>query len=443
MTANQSDTTNDVDCKTLDKKLMMGYQGWFVCPNDGSPPNRWWHWFGDPPNQSNLTVDMWPDRTELGDGEAFPTGMTCPNGTQATLYSAYNVATINRHFAWMQEYGLDGVMLQRFVCDVGSSSDTAFRDFRNRVATNVKTSAETHHRAFCIMYDITGSNEDTLVQDLKDDWAYLVNTLEITTSAYYLNHNGKPLLAIWGLGFNGSPGTPTQADEIIAHFKDNKLTILGGVPTHWRSPSDTDSDAKTDPDWAHVYTSFNVVSPWSVGRYTNEAEADKFMKKQIKPDLELLSSRSIDYMPVVFPGFSFRNAATLRSQSIQHPLNEIPRKGGRFWWRQVYNAIKAFNDNDAGYAMIYAAMFDEVDEGTAMFKLVADKQDLPNEAQEDLVYLNIDGENLRSDHYLWLANQGRQMLRGETALTPNMPKRDQTTPLRGLSRARSLSNRRS
>jgi hypothetical protein len=74
-------------------------------------------------------------------------------------------------------------------------------------------------------------------------------------------------------------------------------------------------------------------------------------------------------------------------------------------------------------------MFDEVDEGTAMFKLVADKQGLPNEAQEDLVYLNIDGENLRSDHYLWLANQGRQMLLGKTTLTPNMPTRDLLTPL--------------
>ena len=61
LTVSQTDT-NDADFfKTLDKKLMMGYQGWFACPGDGSPPNRWWHWFGDPPNQSTLTVDMWPE----------------------------------------------------------------------------------------------------------------------------------------------------------------------------------------------------------------------------------------------------------------------------------------------------------------------------------------------------------------------------------------------
>ena len=32
-----------VDPSTLDRKLMMGYQGWFACPGDGSALNRWVH----------------------------------------------------------------------------------------------------------------------------------------------------------------------------------------------------------------------------------------------------------------------------------------------------------------------------------------------------------------------------------------------------------------
>ena len=71
--------------------------------------------------------------------------------------------------------------------------------------------------------------------------------------------------------------------------------------------------------------------------------------------------------------------------------------------------------------MIYCAMFDEVDEGTAMFKLVADKQDLPTQSQDRLVYLNIDGEILRSDWYLQVADQGGKMLRGEIKLTRSLP----------------------
>jgi hypothetical protein len=143
------------------------------------------------------------------------------------------------------------------------------------------------------------------------------------------------------------------------------------------------------------------------------------MRKHIKPDLDTLSSRGIDYLPVVFPGFSYWNKGR---HSPDHPLNEIPRNGGRFWWRQVYNAISA------GCSMIYGAMFDEVDEGTAMFKLVADQRDLPTQAQDRLVYLNIDREaltgdlkNLTSDRYLWLTDQGGKMLRHEIDLTPKMP----------------------
>jgi hypothetical protein len=34
-----------VDPATLNRKLMFGYQGWFLCPQDGSPVNRWIHWF--------------------------------------------------------------------------------------------------------------------------------------------------------------------------------------------------------------------------------------------------------------------------------------------------------------------------------------------------------------------------------------------------------------
>jgi hypothetical protein len=353
--------------------------------------------------------------SELRDAEVFSTGWTRSSGTQATLYSAYKPATIDRHFAWMQEHDLDGVMLQRFVCDL---HDEGFRDFRNQVAANVKAGAEAHSRAFCIMYDITGSNEVTLLHDLKDDWAYLADTLKIADSQQYLHHNGKPLIAIWGLGFSDRPGTAAQANEIISHFKNNQLTVLGGVPTHWRTPGDPNSDAKPGLGWAEVYTSLDVVSPWSVGRYSNEAESDSFMRRQIIPDLNMLSSRGIDYMPVVFPGFSFWNKG---GHQIEGQLNKIPRNAGRFWWQQVYNAIKAFKEVKAKNTMIYGAMFDEVDEGTAMFKLVANRQDLPVQAQDDLVYLSIDGESLRNDYYLWLADQGGKMLRGEIQLTAKVP----------------------
>ena len=46
---------------------------------------------------------------------------------------------------------------------------------------------------------------------LTNDWLYLVNTQKVTNSSAYLRHRGKPVVAIWGFGFNGRSDTPQQA----------------------------------------------------------------------------------------------------------------------------------------------------------------------------------------------------------------------------------------
>ena len=69
--------------------------------------------------------------------------------------------------------------------------------------------------------------------------------------------------------------------------------------------------------------------------------------------------------------------------------------------------------------MLYQAMFDEMDEGTAMLKLAPTSAQLP--AQGTFVPLNIDGQTLPSDWYLRLADQATRMLRGEIPLQSPMP----------------------
>jgi hypothetical protein len=449
--------TNKVDGNTLEGKLMMGYQGWFGCNGDGSEAN-WWHWSLDNsiPNSSNLSTDMWPDVTELGSSEVFPTGMTYLNLTQASLYSAYIGSVVDRHFAWMEAYGLDGVMLQRFVCDL---HDQRFKDFRDKVASNVKAAAQAHGRVFCIMYDITGCNGTSLVEDIEKDWQHLVSDdLKITDSTSYLKHKGKnglkPLLAIWGLGFTDRPGTASQANQLITDLKTGvtvgyQVALLGGVPTNWRTPGTSGGDSKPnedpgakpgDPTWLDVYKSFDVLSPWSVNRYSYDRSptkmgANDFLNNLIVPDLRELLGSEVEYMPVVFPGYSTKNQGR---KDPDRTLNEVPRLGGRFWWRQVYNAVEIAKCN-----MIYGAMFDEVNEGTAMFKLIADQKGLPQQAASELVPLNVPGEspgNLKSDYYLWLAGETNKRLRNGTKFTSNMPTRPQPSLFR---RALSLVRRRS
>ena len=59
------------------------------------------------------------------------------------------------------------------------------------------------------MYDLSGLNrsgEDCSL--LIEDWKYLVDSLQVTNQKglhTYLFHNGKPLVAIWGLGFPDRP----------------------------------------------------------------------------------------------------------------------------------------------------------------------------------------------------------------------------------------------
>jgi hypothetical protein len=58
--------------------------------------------------------------------------------------------------------------------------------------------------------------------------------------------------------------------------------------------------------------------------------------------------------------------------------------------------------------MLYGAMFDEVDEGTAMFKVAASPRDAPSDVP--LVTLDEDGEHLPSDWYLRLAREAQKAL---------------------------------
>jgi len=391
----------EVDATTMTGKLLMGYQGWFACPGDGSASSGWIHWFrSQNPVATNATVDFWPDVSELDSDELFSTSMTYPNGAPAKLYSAYNAKTVLRHFKWMRDNHLDGVFLQRFSSGVSDASTFARM---NKVADNVRAGADAYRRVFATMYDISGHPTNTLVSALTNDWLFLANTLQITDSSRYLRHNGKPVVAVWGFGFSGRQDTPQQAQAVINFFKNAGLTVMGGLPTYWRT---LNNDAQSDPAWAPVFRSFDIISPWSVGRYGDVAGADSFRRNLILPDLAEAASHGREYMPVIFPGFSWFNL-------IGGPLNQIPRNGGMFYWKQAYNAKLS------GCNMIYGAMFDEVDEGTAMYKLSPTANELP--AQGSFVPLNIDGDTLPSDWYLRLAREASRMLRGDIPLQSTIP----------------------
>lgn len=395
-----------VDPSTMDHKLLMGYQGWFYCQGDAANMG-WVHWFnGNTPSTDAFRVDMYPDMRELGADEKCKTDMHLPNGQVAYLYSALNPITTNRHFEWMNDYGIDGVFLQRFVSEIANPVN---RHARNIVLQNVQQAAEANGRVFAIMYDTSGMDSATLVDTIEKDWIELVDQKGVTQSPAFLHHKGKPVVAIWGLGFVEHPGTPADAMQLANFFTNNpdpkyQATIVGGVPTNWRT---LNADSLPDPAWMDYYCALDVLSPWTVGRYSSDIEVDMY-KLKMQQDMAKAEECGVQYMPVVFPGTAFHN-----SDKVNNLFNATPRRGGRFYWRQVYNAVSI------GVPMIYNAMFDEVDEDTAMYKIAETKFDQPKGA--DLVSMDADGEKLPSDWYLRLAGSATQMLRGQIPLQEMIP----------------------
>ena len=104
------------DRSTLTGKVMCGYQGWFNCKGDGADQG-WTHWARDRDKTfgpGNVTVDLWPDVSELDEDERYATGFKHADGSAAEVFSSGNRKTVVRHFEWMRDYGIDGAFLQRF-----------------------------------------------------------------------------------------------------------------------------------------------------------------------------------------------------------------------------------------------------------------------------------------------------------------------------------------
>jgi hypothetical protein len=407
------------DPSTLDGKVLLGYQGWFSCPGDGNPASNWRSWARGVPAPATLTIDMYPDLRELDADEKCPVPDMTIGGKPAYLYSAWNRKTVERHFLWMKQYGLDGVLVQRFVGSIAGKRASGDVVLKNVIAGAVK-----HGRTFAIEYDITGSDKEKFAAIMYEDWKYLVDELKVTGYPNYQRHAGKPVLSIWGMGLHEDrhvPHDPKVAEQVVAWFKTGaeakyRVTYMGGTPSRWRTLT---NDARPDAGWAGVYSTMDVIQPWVIGRYRDMDSAEKWGKEMIVADLALASKNKQLYMPVVFPGFSWNN---LKREA---PKNAIPRNRGEFLWRQAYNA------KVAGATMLKIAMFDEVNEATAIFKVAAKRDEAPDQGY--WLTLDADGADLPSDWYLRLAGEITRMFHGERKPDAVMP----ADPLgRGLPPAR-------
>jgi hypothetical protein len=389
-----------VDVSTLTGKVMCGYQGWFNCPGDGADLG-WTHWARNrkqPFAPGNVTVDLWPDVSEYAPDDLFETGFRHADGSPARVFSSHSRGTVMRHFAWMRDYGIDGAFIQRFANGLHHEHS---RKHKDAVLAHARAGANEAGRTFAVMYDLSGLPKGG-TRRVIDDWKRLRGELGVTKDPAYLHHNGQPVVAVWGIGFNDrtKPREYTLAEslELVRFLKNDGCTVMLGIPSGWRT---LDRDALSDPQLHALLAEADILSPWTVGRYRDPAGARRHAERYWVPDLAWCRERKIDYLPVVFPGFSWHNLKGVE-------IDSIPRRKGEFLWSQFLAAKKA------GAEMIYVAMFDEVDEGTAIFKCTNEPP-----VGEGVAFLTYEG--LPPDFYLRLTGQGARLLRGEIPPTPEVP----------------------
>ena len=374
---------------------MAGYQGWFSCPGDGSDRN-WYHYQSrNEFKPGACTIDMWPDVSEYD--KVYKTEFTFADGSPAYVMSEYDESTVETHFRWMREYGIDGVFVQRFVAEI--KRPKSYNQL-NKVWHSAINAANANNRAISVMYDLTGmapGDEQLLLDDI-DMISKEYDIKERKNNTSYLHHNGKPLVAVWGVGFSNDRGYGFKEAEIIIDALTKRgFSILLGTPTNWRK---LEKDATSSPELHRLVRKCDVVMPWFVGRYNEDTFSP--YEKLVEEDVKWCKENGVDYAPLAFPGFSWKN---------MHPdSTPIPRNRGSFYWKQLSSHIQN------GAEMIYLAMFDEIDEGTAIFKCATE---VPVGAS---YFLPLDA-NLGNDYYLYLAGEATKMLRKEIPFSKKVPRR--------------------
>lgn len=386
----QNDTENTTVTISSDVvgKITTGYQGWFAAKGDGSPINAWWHYtqdWGKLPSPVNQGIKSWPDVRDYT--STFQTGYAnLQNGQAAKLFSSFNDQTIQVHFQWMKENGIDVAALQRFNPN-GQEGPT-----RDAITVKVKLAAETTDRKFYIMYDVSGWTN--MQAEIKTDWTNKMSIFRYSKA--YARQNDKLVVCIWGFGFNDDnhPWSAEVCLDVINWFKNQGCYVIGGVPTHWRKQ---ESDSR--PNFINAYKAFNMLSPWMVGRIGNIGDIDHFYTNVQGPDMVYCKANGIDYQPCVLPG----------------DLQERQRAHGDFMWRQFYNMKRLAVQG------IYISMFDEYNEGNQIAKTAETQEFVP--AGSNFLALDEDGTACSADYYLRLTADGGKMFKGQIALTPTRPTR--------------------
>ena len=379
-------------------KSFAGYQIWHQA---GSMAADWVHWsYGVIPAAGfhlDENIASFPDLSSYPDTDTYPTNLgNLGNGKPTRLYNDADSNIINRQMGWLQSAGLDGVAIQRFVGPIGRSITITPESH----LTNVKKACEKTGRLFYICYDLNGSDA-TILQRMQTDWVYEIEQMRaLTSSPNYATVNGKPVVEMWGIGYNMITSNQTCLD-LIHFFQSRGCYVIGGTPRAWRTNSEG-----ANPNFTDVYNALDCISPWTVGVYKDIPGANNYLTTKMVDDKNYCVANNIDYLPVAFAG----SANWLSSDGT---FSQTDRVGGKLLWQQILNA------KSIGLNSVYFAMLDEFEESTNLINGAVDYFDIPTDQYFETFAK--DGVWTSPDYYLRLASKAAQLLRGQIPVTQTIP----------------------
>jgi hypothetical protein len=255
----------------------------------------------------------------------------------------------------MRDYGIDGVWLQRFaVCLPGGPVSKRYKSLLDKMYW-VRDAADKTGWAWAISYDIAGMPTNKMYDAVTADWKRLVDE-KITENPRYLHEGGQPVVQIWGYYHNNNNFmTAEVGNQLIDFFQQPgpyQSLLVGGGVWNWRK--------NPDPERQKMFRRFKVWVPWNVGtdardKATGIARANT---STWADDQRVCRENGTFWIPVVYPRYG-----TVLSRRKGLWKDVITRRHGNFLWEQFHRLFELDVDT------VYVAVFHEVDEGTAIFKI--------------------------------------------------------------------------
>jgi hypothetical protein len=131
------------------------------------------------------------------------------------------------------------------------------------VLDQVQAAAEKYSLGFLIEYDVSGGNSakasvtNAVLADYND------KVKPYTSSSAYIHQGGKPVVMAFGIGYTSKSLSATDAASLVQQMKSAGTYFGIGTPTNWASLVNSNSD------WASALKAANLISPWTVGAYSN------------------------------------------------------------------------------------------------------------------------------------------------------------------------------